>query len=114
MIAEDNIVYFKICYPTSLIVFYHDLLNDRLDGVMEECKSEDKLIIRKHPSSTCYDNVVNNSMAMAMVKKAKRISKEEYETACLVADSMLTNEWLLADNDYKRENKNVVTETVYV
>lgn len=111
---DDNIVYFKICYPNSIIMFYHDLKNDRLDGVIEECKSDDKLIIRKHPSDSCYDSVVNNSLAMAMIRKAKKISREEYDTASTVVDAMLSSEWLMADNDYKEKVEKVVTETVYV
>ena len=95
-------------------MFYHDLKNDRLDGVIEECKSDDKLIIRKHPSDSCYDSVVNNSLAMAMVRKAKKINREEYDTASTVVDAMLSSEWLMADNDYKEKVEKIVTETVYV
>ena len=95
-------------------MFFHDLTLDRLDGVIEECKSDDKLIIRRHPSDSCYENVVNNSLAMAMIRKAKKISREEYDTASTVVEAMLTSEWLMADNDYRGKVEKVVTETVYV
>jgi hypothetical protein len=51
---------------------------------------------------------------MAMIKKAKKISREEYDTAYTVVEAMLTNEWLMADNDYRGSVEKVVTETVYV
>lgn len=112
---KDEKIYYKISYPESLILFYHDLENDKLDGVIEEAKTNNKLVIQKHMSVSCYNNVLDNTLASSMIKKAKQITEEEYNIAVSVVEAMIgSDEWLISDNDYKEVKKEVVTETVYV
>jgi KaiC/GvpD/RAD55 family RecA-like ATPase len=111
----DNKNYYKISYSNSIVLFFHDLEKDTLDGMVEESRSENSLKICKYNPSSCYVNVKNNVMANSMIKKAKKITKEEYETAVLVVDSMIgiSDLWLIADNDFE-EKEVVKTETIYV
>lgn len=112
---KDEKIYYKISQPTYVMLFYHDLENDRLDGIIEETKTENKFTVQKHLSVSCYDNVVGNTLAQSMIKKAKIIDDTEYEIAKTVASSFMSSpDWLIADNDYQKEQKEVVTETIYV
>ncbi len=110
----ENLVYFKICKPDSIIMFYYDITNDSISGIIEETKKEGSLLLKYHTGKT-YNNVVNNEYAMSMIRRAKKIEIDEYIIACNVIDSMTNNtEWLIADNEADMKKEVVVAETVYV
>lgn len=111
----ENLIYYKISYQNSIVLFYHDLNKDKIDGMIEEARGENSLKISRYNYASCYNNVKSNSLALSMIEKAKKITKEEYDTASLVVDSMVSDStlWLIADNDYK-EKQVVKTETVFV
>jgi len=104
--------YYKITHQVSILFFYHDLDKDRLDGLVEETRTEDKVCIQRHKSIHCYDNVSNNTLAQNMLKKAVECDVLDYSVAQSVADSMIDSTmWLIGDNETSKE---VVSETVYV
>ena len=104
--------YYRINNPNSILFFYHDLDNDRLDGLIEETRTEDKLCLQRHKSIHCYDNVKENSLALNMIKEAIECDVLDYSVAQSVADSMIDSTmWLIGDNETSKE---VVSETVYV
>ena len=104
--------YYKITYPNSILFFYHDLDKDRLDGLVEETRMEDKLCLQRHKSVHCYDNASDNSLAQNMIKEAKECDVLDYSVARSVADAMIdSTTWLIGDNETSKE---VVSETVYV
>ena len=109
----ESKIYYKICYSNSIVIFFHDLINDKLDGIIEDSKSEGKIILQKHLSITCYNNVSSNTLALSMVRKAKKITQEEYDIAYGVVESMVNSDnWLISDNNIVPSK--IVTETVYV
>lgn len=104
--------YYKITHPVSILFFYHDLDNDRLDGLIEEARTEDKLCIQRHKSIHCYDNVSNNTLAQIMLKQAEECDVIDYSVAQSVADSMIgSNMWLIGENETAKQ---IISETVYV
>ena len=108
--------YYKILYDKSIIMFYHDTEADSLRGMIEEIRTESKLTIQKHDTPLCYTRVSQNSAAQAMIEKAYEVSKEEYETAVLVAESMFGDSsfWLISDHEAPTKKEKVTAEVTIV
>lgn len=102
-------IYYKISGKDYIMLFYYDVNSDKLEGLIEETKSNDKLVLQKHMSASCYNNAISNPLAVSLIRKAKEVTKEEYDTANSIIDAMVNNtDWLIAEND-----KEVVLEPTY-
>ena len=95
------------------MLFYYDANKDKLDGLIEETRTDSKLVLQKHTADSFYDNAKYNPLTLSLIRKAKIITKEEYNTASSVVDAMVdSSEWLIADNEADNE-KEIVLEPTY-
>ena len=106
--------YYKIAEANSIVIFYHNPISDNIEGVIEEYRTNERLILQKHKTSHYYSNVSNNSLAKGMIDSATEISQGEYEVAAAVADAMLDMEEMYLDVNVPTKKKELKAETTYI
>jgi len=101
--------YRKTNNPQAITMFYIDYDSKKVDGLIEEYKTKDKISFQRNIFTFCFTDSKSNNFVNNLIESSVEIKKSEYDTAAAIINSMIDIEGFLI-----KEEKEVKLEPVYV